>query len=96
MTIGIQKWLRIAIRKKVPNKRYTTTLPLKTAEYMNISFTSIIGPKTRKANFAAIENAAIGAAMNASDVLHKERMKPRPMIDGTATISLPATVFKIA
>ena len=35
-----------------------TNLRLNTAEYMKMSFTSSIGPKVRKASFAALEKAA--------------------------------------
>ena len=63
----------------------------KTAEYMKTNFTSSIGPKTRKASFAALEKAAIGAAMNASEVLHNASTKASPISEGTAVQSVPAT-----
>ena len=58
-------------------------------EYMNTSLMSSMGPKTRKASFAALakplSGMAMGAAMKASDVLQSASTNARPIIEGMAT-----------
>src|SRR5687768_11094676 len=87
---------RQAIRRKVLSSSAATTRRLNTTEYMNMSLMSIIGPKTRKASLAAMENEAMGAAMKASDVLHKDNTNANPMMEGIARKGLPATVPRMA
>ena len=66
---------------------------LKTVAYMNMSFTSIMGPKTRKASFEESGSGRL-AATKASEVLQSERTKASSIIAGEAIHSfsaIPAT-----
>ena len=62
---------------------------VKTDEYMNINFTSIMGPKTRNASFDVVVNVPSVAAMNASEVLHSDNTNASIISKGTATQSFP-------
>ena len=64
-----------------------TNLGLNTALYIKTSFTSIIGPNIRKASLAALEKLNIWAAINASEVLHRDSTKANIIIEGIPTQS---------